>query len=111
MSTLSIRLPNSLHERVRELAAREGISINQWVATALAEKISALMTPDYLEAGARRGTRSKFVAALAQVPDVAPDPWDRLEERPASERLPPDRQSRQRTTRSRKKSPRARDRS
>jgi LDH2 family malate/lactate/ureidoglycolate dehydrogenase len=40
MSALSIRLPNSLHVRVRELAAREGISINQLVATALAEKMA-----------------------------------------------------------------------
>lgn len=79
MSALSIRLPNSLHERVRELAGREGISINQLVATALAEKLSALMTADYLEARARRGSRTKFLAALARVPDVEPDPWDRLE--------------------------------
>ena len=55
MSTLSLRLPNSLHERARELAEREGISINQLIATALAEKRSALMTEEYLEVRARRG--------------------------------------------------------
>jgi hypothetical protein len=63
---------------VRELAAREGISINQLVATALAEKMAALMTADYIQARARRGSRAKFLAALARVPDVDPDPWDRL---------------------------------
>ena len=78
MSALSIRLPNSLHDRVRELAVREGISINQLIATALAEKMSALMTADYLEERARRGSRAKFLAALAQVPDVEPEPYDRL---------------------------------
>ena len=78
MSALSIRLPESLHERVRELAAREGVSINQLIAAALAEKMSAIMTADYLEARARRGTREKFLAALAQVPDVEPEPQDRL---------------------------------
>ena len=57
MSTLSLRLPNSLHERARELAEREGISINQLIATALAEKRSALMTEEYLEVRARRGSR------------------------------------------------------
>ncbi len=72
MSAMSIRLPNSLHEHVRELAEREGISINQLVATALAEKMSALMTAEVLEERARRGDRSKFVAALARVPDVPP---------------------------------------
>lgn len=88
MSALSIRLPNSLHERVRELAAREGISINQLVATALAEKMAALMTADYLEARARRGSRAKFLAGLARVPDVEPDPWDRLDDRVANKRIP-----------------------
>jgi len=78
MSALSIRLPESLHERVRELAAREGVSINQLIAAALAEKMSAIMTADYLEARARRGTREKFLAALAQVPDVEPESQDRL---------------------------------
>ena len=78
MSALSIRLPESLHERVRELAVREGVSINQLNAAALAEKMSAIMTADYLEARARRGTREKFLAALAQVPDVEPEPQDRL---------------------------------
>ena len=41
MSALSLRLPNSLHERARDLARREGVSINQLVASALAEKMSA----------------------------------------------------------------------
>ena len=77
MSALSIRLPESLHERVRELAKREGISINQLVATALAEKMSALMTAEYLEARARRGNREKYQAALDSVPEVEPDEEDR----------------------------------
>ncbi|HYJ80681.1 MAG TPA: toxin-antitoxin system HicB family antitoxin [Longimicrobiaceae bacterium] len=78
MSTLSLRLPDSLHKRVRELASQEGISINQFVATAVAEKMSALMTVDYLQERARRGSRARYEAALAQVPDVEPDEHDRL---------------------------------
>lgn len=78
MSALSLRLPNSLHERARDLAEREGISINQLVSTALAEKMSALMTEEYLEVRARRGSRSRFLRALAKVPNVAPAPEDAL---------------------------------
>ena len=78
MSALSLRLPESLHKRVRELAAREGISINQFVATAVAEKMSALLTEDYLEERAKRGSRERYRAALAEVPDVEPDDYDRL---------------------------------
>jgi hypothetical protein len=78
MSALSLRLPNSLHERARELARREGVSINQLVSAALAEKMSALMTEEYLEARARRGSRTRFLAALAQVPAVEPAVEDAL---------------------------------
>jgi hypothetical protein len=60
------------------LAKREGISINQLVSSALAEKMSALLTEEYLEARARGGSRARFLAALAQVPDVPPDPGDEL---------------------------------
>jgi predicted transcriptional regulator len=78
MTALSLRLPQSLHQKVSELAEREGISINQLISSAVAEKMSALMTEDYLEARAARGSRRKFEAALAKVPDVAPDPNDEM---------------------------------
>lgn len=78
MSTLSLRLPDSLHRRVKELAAEEGISINQFVAAAVAEKMSALMTEDYLRQRAARGSRTRYEEALSRVPDVEPDPRDRL---------------------------------
>lgn len=78
MSTLSLRLPDSLHKRVRDLAQQEGISINQFVSTAVAEKMAALLTVDYLQERAKRGSRDKFSAVLAKVPSVAPDPGDEL---------------------------------
>lgn len=76
MSTLSLRLPESLHKRVRDFAQQEGISINQFISTAVAEKMAALETADYLEERARRGSREKFLSVLAKVPDVAPEPID-----------------------------------
>lgn len=80
MSALSLRLPNSLHEHARELAQREGVSINQLIATALAEKMAALLTEEYFDQRAKSGSRSKFLAALAKVPDAEPEPHDRLPE-------------------------------
>lgn len=77
MSALSIRLPESLHKHAKRLAAQEGISVNQLVSTALAEKLSALATEDYLRDRAVRGSRKKFAAALGRVADVAPDPMDK----------------------------------
>ena len=82
MSTLSLRLPESLHRKVRELAAREDISINQFIATAVAEKMAALLTSEYLAERARRGSRAKFERVLAKVRDVEPDPGDELDALP-----------------------------
>lgn len=78
MSTLSLRLPNSLHEEVKKLARREGISINQLVSTAVAEKLAALMTEEHLEKRARRGRKRKFQRVLRKVRDVEPEEKDRV---------------------------------
>lgn len=78
MSTISLRLPNSLHSQVRKLAERESVSINQLITLALAEKLSALTTEEYLEERAKRATRKKFERAMAKVPKVAPVEYDRL---------------------------------
>jgi predicted transcriptional regulator len=76
MTTLSLRLPDSIHKRLREVAQQEGVSINQLITTAVAEKMAALKTVDYLANRARRGDRERFLAVLAKVPDVPPEPGD-----------------------------------
>jgi len=78
MSTLSVRLPNSLHERVKELAKTENISVNHFITLAVAEKLSVLKAHDYLERRAKRSSRQKFERVLAKVPDVEPAESDRL---------------------------------
>jgi len=78
MSTLSLRLPDSIHERVKEFAQKEGISINQFIASAVTEKISAFATKDYLERRAKRADINKFEKALSQIPDVEPEEYDKL---------------------------------
>ena len=78
MSTLSLRLPNSLHEEVKKLARREGISINQLVSTAVAEKLAALMTEEHLEQRARRGSKQKFQRVLRKVRRAPPADENRL---------------------------------
>ena len=79
MSTISLRLPESIHKRVKEIAKRERISINQLISTALAEKLSALMTQEYLEERAKRGSRKRFDKAISKIKDRAPQPHDKLE--------------------------------
>ena len=77
MSALSVRLPESLHKHAKQYAALEGISVNQLISSALAEKLSALATEDYLAQRAKQGSRLKFDAALGRISDAAPDAVDR----------------------------------
>jgi hypothetical protein len=76
MSTLSLRLPDSLHETARVLAREEHVSVNQLISTAVAEKISALMTETYLAQRAAKGSRKEFKDIMSRVPDVPADPRD-----------------------------------
>lgn len=78
MSMMSIQLPESLHKQVQELAEQEGISTDYLVALAVAEKMASLRTVEYLRERAARGSREKFEAVLAKVPDVEPEEYDRL---------------------------------
>ncbi len=83
MSALNLRLPDSLHEQVRILANQDNVSMNQFIALAVAEKVSALLTLDYLEQRASRGSREKFDAVLEKIRAAAAPPDD-------VDRLPPD---------------------
>lgn len=78
MSQLSLRLPESLHRELKNLSEQEKISINQLIATAVAEKIAALKTLDYLNERAKRGSRLRFEEILGKVRDVEPIEADRL---------------------------------
>ena len=81
MSALSLRLPNFLYEQIRDLAKKEGISINQFISSAAAEKMSALLTEKYIKERAGRASREKFQAVLEKVPDISPDECDRFPKR------------------------------
>jgi predicted transcriptional regulator len=80
MSTLTIELPDSLRKQIEALAAREGYSVSQFLASAAGEKLAVLSTMDYLRDEARQGRREDFERYLAAVPDVAPSEDDRIDE-------------------------------
>jgi hypothetical protein len=78
MSALSLRLPESIHRHIREIAKKEGVSINQFISSAVSEKISALMAEDYLENRARRAKEKDLTKILTKVPNRKPIPGDEL---------------------------------
>ena len=68
MSTLSLRLPESLHNSLKRAADEDGISINQFISLAVAEKLSALQTYDIIAERAKGASRENFLEAMALVP-------------------------------------------
>lgn len=76
MATLSIRLPDSYHAMIKQISSKDKISINQFVISAVAEKISAMETQEYLESRAAKGSKAKFMNVLAKVPDVPAEEID-----------------------------------
>lgn len=73
MTKLSIDLSESDARKLRELAARENVTSEE-----LAAKIirAAIAQAEYFEQRAARGSRQKFLQALAKVPNVPPTPPD-----------------------------------
>ena len=65
---MSIRVPDSLHNAIKELATKEGYSMNQFLITAAAEKLSSLDTVDYLRARAERADLAAFDRIMKKVP-------------------------------------------
>ena len=78
MSAINLRLPDSLHKMAKDVAMQDHISLNQFIASAVAEKISALTTERYLEERAQRGSKDKFLKAMSMVPDTEPEAFDCL---------------------------------
>jgi HicB family len=84
MTALTIRLPNSVHESIKVLARKDGISVNQFIASAAAEKMAAFQTLEHLRREAAMGKREDFDAYLSLVPDVPSpkgDEWPHLAQR------------------------------
>ncbi len=78
MSTLSLRLPDSIHRHIKDIAKREGVSINQFISTAVSEKISAILTEEYLRSRAERAKPDTLQTILDKVPNREPLPGDEL---------------------------------
>jgi len=76
MSQVALRLPDSLHQYAKQLAARDDTSLNQFILTAIAEKISALNTEAFFQERAAHSSPDRALAALAKVSQAAPQAGD-----------------------------------
>ena len=78
MSTLQIELPDAAFNELAQLASKAEVPLKDFAARTLQEAIAAQHDREHLEERARRGNRARFEAVMAKVPDVAPEPNDRL---------------------------------
>lgn len=78
MSALNLRLPDSVHRHIRDIAKQDGVSINLFVTSAVSEKISALTTEEYIANRAKHARKRAFKKVLDRVPKRKPLPGDEL---------------------------------
>jgi uncharacterized protein (DUF1778 family) len=78
MSALNLRLPDSIHRHIREIAKQDGVSINTFITAAVSEKVSALMTEEYIGNRAKRARASGLQEVLDKVPAREPLLNDKL---------------------------------
>jgi hypothetical protein len=75
--TYPLKLPASIRAAAARLAKEDGVSLNQWIASAVAEKVGAVETgAAFFRTRAGDASPSDLHAILALVPDLAPDPGD-----------------------------------
>lgn len=78
-SSYPLKLPQSLKEEAQRLAKNDGVSLNQFIATAVAEKVGTLNTVDeFLRLRAGESVPADMLAFLENAPDVEPAPNDAL---------------------------------
>lgn len=77
-STYPLRLPRSLKQAVERISKEEGTSINQFVVTAVAEKISAMQTARFFEARKARTDYDAFDRIMNRAGGELPRPGDEL---------------------------------
>ncbi len=77
-STFPLRLASSLQKEARETAEREGVSLNQLINLAVAEKISALRTEDFFRERGERASLAKARKLLQRAGNEPPRDGDEL---------------------------------
>ena len=78
-ATYPLKLPSSIKAAAAKLAKEDGVSLNQWIASAVAQKVGAVETAaDFLKRRAGNATGDGLKAFLDRVPDVEPDRGDEL---------------------------------
>ena len=80
--TYPLKLPRSIKEAASKLAHDDGVSLNQWIASAVAQKVGAVETADeFLQKRKGNATGDGLRSYLDRVPDAEPAAGDELVQR------------------------------
>jgi uncharacterized protein (DUF1778 family) len=77
-SNYALRLPASLKKEVEKVAADDGSTLNQFIVSAVAEKLSALKTEEYFAIRAARADVAKFDKLMSRTGGQLPQAGDEL---------------------------------
>ncbi|HZU10666.1 MAG TPA: hypothetical protein VFA02_12255 [Pseudacidobacterium sp.] len=78
-ATYPLKLPISIKKAAQRLAKEDGVSLNQWIAVAVAEKVGVVETAaEFFAKRAKKGDKREFLKFLRSVPNVPPLPGDEL---------------------------------
>lgn len=76
-STYPLKLPTSIKKAAQRLAREDGVSLNQWIAAAVAEKVGVVETAaDFFKKRAGKGTGEGMMKFLRTAPKSAPEQDD-----------------------------------
>ena len=78
-SNYALRLPGSLKKAAEEVAREDGTTLNQFIVTAVAEKLASLKTAHYFSMRASNGVREAALTFLSRSGGAEPIEADRLE--------------------------------
>ena len=81
-ATYPLKLPHSIKRAAQRLAKEDGVSLNQWIAAAVAEKVGVVETAaEFFRQRAGEATGAGLMKFLRHAPDVEPEPPDRKDAR------------------------------
>ena len=76
-ATYPLNLPLSIKKAAQRLAQEDGVSLNQWIASAVAEKVGVVETAaEFFKKRAGKRTGDRLIDFLRSAPNVSPEPDD-----------------------------------
>jgi hypothetical protein len=78
-ATYPLKLPNSVKKAAQRLAKEDGVSLNQWIAAAVAEKVGVIETAAaFFEKRAGNAKGDRLLKFLREAPSALPEAEDRI---------------------------------